>query len=71
MRIAGTLTGALTSHTIALPEEYAGGFYALESGYAGNYRFTVEKNSAKITIASASGSISAKTYLCKWIMYYN
>lgn len=71
MRIAGNTNGALTTHTITLPEKYSGGFYVIDSGYAGNYRFTVEKSGTKLAIASASGQIPAKTYLCKWIMYYN
>lgn len=43
MRIAGTLTGALTKHTITLPDKYKEGYFISESAYAGNYRYTVEK----------------------------
>ena len=70
MRIAGTLTGALTTHTITLPEKCKDGYFLSESAYAGSYRYTVEKNNEKLTITSMSGSLPAKLYLCKWLVYY-
>ena len=70
MRIAGTLSGALATHTITLPDSYKAGFFVSETSYAANYRYTLEKNGAQIKITSASGSIPAKIYLCKWIIYY-
>lgn len=69
MRIAGTLTGALTTHTITLPNNCKDGYFLSESAYAGNYRYTVEKNNEKLTITSISGSLPAKLYLCKWLVY--
>lgn len=70
MRIAGTLTGPLTTHTITLPNNCKDGYFLSESAYAGNYRYTVEKNNEKLTITSISGSLPAKLYLCKWLAYY-
>ena len=70
MRIAGTLTGALATHTITLPEKCKDGYFLSESAYAGSYRYTVEKNGEKLTITSTSGSLPAKLYLCKWLVYY-
>lgn len=70
MRIAGTLTGALTTHTITLPEKCKDGYFLSESAYAGSYRYTVEKNNEKLTITSISGQLPAKLYLCKWLAYY-
>lgn len=70
MRIAGTLSGALATHTITLPDSYKAGFFVSETSYAANYRYALEKNGAQIKITSASGSIPAKIYLCKWIIYY-
>lgn len=70
MRIAGNSSGVLTTHTITLPDKYKDGFFLSESGFAGNYRFLVEKNGALLKITSASGSLPAKLYLCKWLVYY-
>ena len=70
IRLAGTLAGALTAHTITLPEKCKDGYFLSESAYAGSYRYTVEKNGEKLTITSASGSLPAKLYLCKWLAYY-
>ena len=70
MRIAGTLTGPLTTHAITLPNNCKDGYFLSESAYAGNYRYTVEKNGGELTITSISGSLPAKLYLCKWLAYY-
>lgn len=70
MRIAGNPSGALTTHTIALPDKCKDGFFLAESGYAGNYRFLVEKNGTQLKITSVSGSIPRNIYICKWLAYY-
>ncbi len=70
MRMAGMLTGALTTHTITLPDKCKDGFFLAESGFGGDYRFLIEKNGKQLKITSASGSIPHNIYICKWLAYY-
>lgn len=70
MRIAGNPSGALTTHTITLPDKCKDGFFLSESGFTVDYRFLVEKNGTQLKITSASGSIPRNIYICKWLVYY-